>query len=108
MNKALNTIGMCKCANKISYGETLIKEIKNRKINLVVICSDTSDNSKKKIIDKCKYYNCEYIICFRQEEICRAISRTDPVSAIGISDSNLAKKFKQNIESEGVIDGKKE
>ena len=52
--KALNTIGICKCANKISYGETLIKDIKNHKISLVVICTDTSDNSKKKIIDKCE------------------------------------------------------
>ena len=51
MNKGLNTIGMCKCANKISYGETLIKDIQKRVVSLVVICSDTSDNSKKKIID---------------------------------------------------------
>ena len=104
--KALNTIGICKCANKISYGETLIKDIKNHKVSLVVICVDTSDNSKKKIIDKCSYYRCEYIVAFTQEEIISVISRVDPVSAIGIKDSNLAKKLKENLEREGDVNGK--
>ena len=107
MNKALNTIGLCKCANKISYGETLIKDIKNHSVNLVVICIDTSDNSKKKIIDKCNYYNCEYVIAFTQNEIIHVIAREDPVSAVGIKDSNLTKKFKENIEREGDVNGKK-
>ena len=73
MNKALNTIGICKCANKISYGEILIKDIKNHSVNIVVICENTSDNSKKKIIDKCNYYKCEYVIAFTQEEIMKVI-----------------------------------
>jgi ribosomal protein L7Ae-like RNA K-turn-binding protein len=105
MNKALNTIGICKCANKISYGETLIKDIKNHNVYLVIICLDTSFNSKKKIIGKCKFYNCEYLEAFSKEEIIKAISRTDQVSAIGIKDSNLAKKFKENIGREGDING---
>ena len=107
MNKALNTIGMCKCANKISYGETLIKDIRNHSVSLVVICKDTSEGSKKKIIDKCMYYSCEYLIEFTQEEVMRVISRVDPVSAVGIKDSNLAKKLKENIEREGDVNGKK-
>ena len=106
MKKALNTIGICKCANKLSYGETLIKDIQKCKVNLVVICTDTSANSKKKIIDKCNYYNCEYIVAFTQQEIIKVISRVDPVSAIGIKDSNLAKKFKENMKEEGDVNGK--
>ena len=107
MNKALNTIGMCKCANKLSYGETLINDIRKHLVSVVVICSDTSDNSKKKIIDKCNYYNCEYVIAFSQDEIKKVLGRVDPVSAIGIKDSNLKKKFKENIESEGLSNGEK-
>ena len=106
MDKALNTIGICKCANKISYGETLINDIKNRNVCIVVICVDTSENSKKKIINKCSYYGCEYVIAFTQEEIKRVLSRDDIVSAIGIKDKNLKKKFKENIEREGKNDGK--
>ena len=108
MNKGLNTIGMCKCANKISYGETLIKDIKKGNVCLVLICSDTSDNSKKKIIDKCNFYKCEYVIAYTQEEVCKVIARVDVVSAVGIKDSNLAKKLKENIEREGDVDGKEQ
>lgn len=107
MNKALNTIGICKCANKISYGETLIKDIKNHHIYLVVICRDTSENSKKKLMDKCNYYKCDYVIAFTQSEIKKVLSRSDVVSGVGIKDYNLAKKFKENLEREGDVDGEK-
>ena len=101
MNKALNTLGLCKCAGKISYGETLLKDIKNKKVYLVVVANDASDNSKKRIIDKCNYYKVEYKICLSKESITKAIGRIDVVSAIGIKDYNLVKKLKENIEREG-------
>lgn len=104
-NKALNTVGICKCANKVSYGETLIKDIKHHTVEIVVICKDTSDNSKKKIMDKCNYYNCDYVIAFTQDEMKKVLSRIDAVSAIGIKDINLAKKLKENLEREGEFDG---
>ena len=106
MNRALNTIGICKCANKISYGETLLKDIKNHHIHIVVICTNTSENSKKKIIDKCNYYRCDYLIAFTQDEIRKVLSREDVVSAVGIKDSNLAMKLKENLKREGGNDGK--
>lgn len=106
MNKALNTIGICKCANKISYGETLLKDIKNHHIHIVVICKDTSDNSKKKIMDKCNSYKCDYVVAFTKEDIKKVLARSDVVSAVGIKDINLAKKLKENLEREGDNDGK--
>ena len=104
-NKALNTVGICKCANKISYGETLLKDIKHHNVAIVVICKDTSDNSKKKVMDKCNYYKCDYVVAFTQDEIKKVLCRIDAVSAIGIKDINLAKKLKENLESEGECDG---
>lgn len=101
MNKALNTLGICACARQISYGETLLKDIKNKKICLVVVASDASDNSKKKIIDKCNFYKCDYVVCFDKDRITKSIGRVDLVSAVGIKDYNLVKKFKENIEREG-------
>ena len=101
MNKILNTLGICTCARKISYGETLLKEIKNKKVYFVVVASDASDNSKKRIIDKCNFYRCEYTICLDKASITKAIGRVDVVSAIGIKDYNLVKKLKENIERDG-------
>lgn len=101
MNKALNTLGICACARKISYGETLLKDIKNKNVCLVIIANDASDNSKKRIIDKCNYYDCENIVAFDKNSISKAIGRMDLVSAVGIKDYNLVKKFKENIERNG-------
>ena len=101
MNKCLNTLGICKCAGKISYGETLLKDIKNKKVCLVVVANNASDNSKKKIIDKCSFYKCEYLICLDKESMTKAIGRVDLVSAVGIKDCNLSKKFKENLERNG-------
>ena len=101
MNKVLNTLGICTCARKISYGETLLKEIKNKKVYFVVVASDASDNSKKRIIDKCKFYKCEYSVILDKASITKAIGRIDLVSAVGIKDYNLVKKLKENIERDG-------
>lgn len=107
MNKILNTLGICACARKISYGETLLKEIKNKKIYFVVVASDASDNSKKRIIDKCTYYKCEYVVCLNKASITKSIGRVDLVSAVGIKDYNLVKKLKENIEGEGGLSEEK-
>ena len=101
MNKILSTLGICACARKISYGETLLKDIKSKKVYFVVVATDASDNSKKKMIDKCTYYKCEYRICLDKESITKSIGRVDLVSAVGIKDYNLVKKLKENIEREG-------
>ena len=107
MNKVLNTLGLCACARKISYGETLLKEIKSKKVYFVVVASDASDNSKKKLTDKCKFYNCEYAIISDKESISKAIGRLDLVSAVGVKDFNLVKKLKENIERDGGFNEEK-
>lgn len=107
MNKVLSTLGLCACARKISYGETLLKEIKSKKVYYVVVASDASDNSKKRIVDKCNFYKCEYIIILDKESISKAIGRLDLVSAVGIKDFNLIKKLKENIERDGGINEEK-
>lgn len=101
MNRILSTLGLCACARKISYGETLLKEIKNKKVYYVVVASDASDNSKKRVIDKCNFYKCEYSVALSKESISKAIGRIDLVSAVGIKDLNLIKKLKENIERDG-------
>ena len=101
MNKVLNTLGICTCARKISYGETLLKDIKNKKVYFVVVASDASENSKKRLIDKCTFYKCEYAIILDKASITKAVGRVDLISGVGIKDYNLVKKLKENIERDG-------
>ena len=62
MNNFLNTLGLASRARKIVTGETLINKIRSNGVYFVVIASDASDNSKKKITDKCTSYNVDYVI----------------------------------------------
>lgn len=95
MTKEVNTINICKKANKLTFGETLINKIRSKKVALVVILNDASDNSKKKVEDKCKFYDVEYLYFFTKNELIGVFHK--PISSFGILDYNLALKFKSNI-----------
>ncbi|MFV0425087.1 MAG: L7Ae/L30e/S12e/Gadd45 family ribosomal protein [Bacilli bacterium] len=64
MNSAdvLNAIGLCKRANRIVSGESMvIDSIKHNVANLVLISADCEKNTYNKIINKCKFYNVEFV-----------------------------------------------
>lgn len=53
----LSFLGLANRAGKIITGEELvIKEIQRKRVKLVLLASDASDNTAKKIRDKCAYY----------------------------------------------------
>ena len=48
MNKQyLNILGLANAARKIVTGETLIKKIRAKKVSLVLIAENASENTKK-------------------------------------------------------------
>lgn len=98
MNKQyLNLLGLANAARKIVTGETLIKQIKAKKISLVLIAKNASENSKKKITDKCHYYHIPYYIMDEDSDtLGKAIGKENRV-AIGIADRGFAKKIKEII-----------
>lgn len=94
--KILQLLGLTSRARKNATGETLIQKIRQNEVSLVLIANDASDNSLKKISDKCKYYNVPYIIYGTIEEISKAIGKQNRV-AVGILDKGFAKKIKEEI-----------
>ena len=55
--KALNMLGLAMRAGKLITGEEMtINEIRKRKVNLVIVTIDASENTQKKVSDKSKYY----------------------------------------------------
>ncbi len=63
MNKELlNAIGLAKRANKLISGESMVIEsIRGKRAKLVLIASDCEKNNFNKIVNKCKFYEVEYI-----------------------------------------------
>ena len=62
MIKVYNLLGLMQRAGKLITGEDLIiKNLKNKKIKLLVIAEDCGVNTKKKLEDKSNFYGVEHI-----------------------------------------------
>jgi ribosomal protein L7Ae-like RNA K-turn-binding protein len=89
----LQLLGLAARARKIVSGEELVvKEIRNNNAKLVILASDASKNSSKKIQDKCTYYNVEYHVFGDRYQLGTAIGKEARV-ALAIIDSGFAKKM---------------
>ena len=101
MIKAYNLLGLMQRAGKLITGEDLIiKNLKNKKIKLLVIAEDCGVNTKKKLEDKSNFYGVEHIEFSNIENISIAIGKDNRV-AVGITDSGFIKKVKQLLEEGG-------
>ena len=81
-----------KRSGNVSYGETLIEDIRKNKVFAVVIASDTGETSKKKIIDKSIFYKVPYFVVSSKEEISKAIGLGN-ISSVGIKSIGGANKI---------------
>jgi ribosomal protein L7Ae-like RNA K-turn-binding protein len=97
-NKVLNLLGIARRAGKLISGEEMvIKAVQKREAHLVILSVDASDNTRKKITDKCRSYQIPYLICFEREALGKAIGKTERV-VIAIIEKGLAGLIKQNME----------
>ena len=88
MLKIYNLLGLMQRAGKLITGEDLItKNLKNKKIKLLVIAQD---------------YGVNHIEFSDIENISRAIGRDNRV-ALGMTDDGFIKKFKQLLEEGGRL-----
>lgn len=79
-------------SGNISYGETLIEEIRKNKVFVVIISTDTGETSKKKIVDKCTFYQIPYFIILDKEKISKAVGKGN-ISSIGVKSIGGANKI---------------
>lgn len=97
-NAYLNMLGLAFRAGKISLGEeTIVKEIQHRKAKLVIIASDTGRQTKKKLTDKCTFYNIPWKIAGNRDELSGAIGKSGRV-ALAILDDGFARKIESMLD----------
>ncbi|SEP58435.1 L7Ae/L30e/S12e/Gadd45 family ribosomal protein [Piscibacillus halophilus] len=97
MSKYLNLLGLAFRAKKVSLGEeNIIQDIRSKQATLVLIASDASENTKKKLTDKCQSYEVPYRVVGTRDEISHALGKHDRVAA-AIKDEGFTKKFLQLI-----------
>lgn len=92
----LSLLGLASRARKVLTGDTLLKSIKQKKVEIVLIANDASDNTKKKFMDKCHYYHIPYYLFSNVDHLSIAIGKDNRV-CVGICDKGFAMKIKSII-----------
>lgn len=95
-HEMMSILGLCARARQLSSGSTLLNDIRSHKVKFVIVAKDASDNTKKRITDKCHYYCIDYMIIGDADSISKAIGKNNRV-ALGILDKGFADKIKSKL-----------
>ena len=89
-SKLYGMLGLAKRAGKVVSGaDAVIDKVRVKGAFLVIISSDVSETTNKRLNDKCKYYNTPKIVYGLSETNGKAIGKSD-VAAIAVTDKNFA------------------
>lgn len=101
-NKALNLLGLAARARKIIIGsDTVEKSLQANKAKLVIVSSDSSENTIDKFKKKCFYYNIPLYLCFNSKELSNAIGKQN-CKVVAICDQGF-KESLEKIVKDGVL-----
>lgn len=103
--KLLGMIGMCRKAGKTVIGVPMICEHmrkaaeKNKALSdfIVIEAADTSENTHKKISDKCIYYKVKHV---RIDSSCEELGATlgkSAVAAVAIADASFCRAIESRL-----------
>ena len=99
-NRFWGSLGLSSKAGKLIYGVPMIIEAiqKGKKVYLVIEAGDTSDNTHKKLTDKCSFYGVEKIrIDADGGELASRIGKSSSLAAVAITDESFYKMVSKNI-----------
>ena len=91
-------MGFAMRAGKITLGTDTICTVLGKRdfVKLVALCSDASDGSKKKIINKCAFYGVKVLeLPFEMEELGRLLGKTYGPAAVAITDEGFAREIEK-------------
>ena len=93
MNRAERMIGLAMKAGRLKSGGSMVEEtIREGKAELVLIANDASDNTKKRICDKCRFYQVPNVLFSDMEHLGKAIGK-DARGAVAVTDAGFAKEI---------------
>ena len=93
--KFLSMLGFSRRAGKVLIGTPLVtSSLPSGKVKIVYYTVDASDNTKKRINDKCKFYNVKCIMAeIPSDVIGKMVGMNAPVCVIGVTDDNFSKQL---------------
>ena len=99
----LSSIGLCVRARRVIFGVPMICEAMRRGGKdspcLVLEAADTSDNTHKKITDKCTHYGVECVrLSVDGAALAQALGKSAILAAVAITDARMADMVRQHIQ----------
>jgi len=92
MNKG--ALGLAYVAKKVVVGtDEVVKALQKKQLHLVLLATDASDNTTKKIKDKTNTYQVELIHKYSSKDISSAMGKKN-IKVIGIKDKGFSMMFK--------------
>lgn len=101
--KLLSALGLCRKAGKLICGTPLICDALRsaKKPYAVIMASDNSENTQKKLCDKCGFYGVELIrVELDGNSLSSAIGKSGRISAVAVTDENLCRMLRGAMKSE--------
>ena len=100
--KLLGALGLCARARKLIFGVPMICEALRRggdgPIRIVFEASDTSENTKKRISDRCRYYNIMHVkLSSDGETLASAVGKSSAIGAVAVADENMCQLVKSYL-----------
>ncbi len=100
--KLLASLGLCVRAGKVIFGVPMITEAlrKGGKSAPVTVfeASDTSENTHKRISDKCKYYQTKHIrLTCDGMTLAAALGKTASLAAVAVTDRGMSSMLEQYL-----------
>ena len=90
MHKLEGMIGLCVKAGRAAFGSEQCEILaRGGKLALVIVAKDASDNTKKRMEDKCQSFDVPRIVWGTVESLARCTGK-GKVSALGIRDRGFA------------------
>lgn len=100
--KLLRSLGLCVRAGKTVFGTPMVCEAMRKGGKqapvLVIEAGDTSENTHKKLTDKCQFYGVRQIrLSCDGETLAAAVGKTGSLAAVAITDKEMCRMAEQYI-----------
>lgn len=100
LQKTLNALGLCAGARRLVIGTPMICEALRKPVKpfLVLCANDNSENTVKKLNDKCAFYGVTIVtLSANGEQIAAAVGKQSRVAAVAVTDENLCRLVKGTL-----------
>ena len=96
-------LGLASKAGKLFSGEDLVRNaIRHKKVRILIISQDASENTKKRFENTAEYYHVPMRIWGDKEQLGSSIGKSNR-SVVGIGDQNFTKSIVKLLNAENPV-----